>query len=571
MSEMRASVNSVAVVAAVAALAAFFLACQPAGEIADKVLFNGMIYTVDPDWKIASAVAIKGNEILATGNDAEMEAFVGPETEKIDLEGKTVLPGLIDAHVHLIGYASSLNSLDLVGTTSAEEIAEMVRAKAAEVGRHVWIVGRGWDQNDWPEKQFPTHEILDEAAPDNPVLLTRIDGHANWANALAMEIAGVTGETESPEGGEIIHGDDGQPTGVFIDNAEMLVGWHVPGLTPERTSELTIKAVNNCLAVGLTCVHDMGGGPQQIEIIKGLIDEGKFPFRVYFNLNMKLDNLDELMAAGHQNYGDGRLIVRSVKCFADGALGSRGAAMIEPYSDRPDSTGLIVSSEAELTGIVKRALSAGFQVSTHAIGDNGNRITLNAYEAALAEVPTEDHRLRIEHAQILAPEDIPRFAQLGVLPSMQPTHCTSDLPWAVDRVGLERIKGAYAWRTLLNTGVYIPCGSDFPVEQINPMFGFYSAVTRKHQDGSPQEPYYPSHFDEVMTREEVLKGFTIWAAQAGFAEDWLGSLEPGKRADLVVFDRDVMTVDPPEILGAKVVLTMVDGEIVYRGGEGSAL
>ena len=567
---MRTCKNWIATVTAVAAVAAFFFACQPAGEPADTVLLNGTVYTVDPDWKIATAVAIRGNEIVATGSDAEIEAFVGPETERIDLEGKTVLPGLVDAHAHLFGYAGSLDSLDLVGTASAEQIAEMVSAKAAEVGRHVWIVGRGWDQNDWPEKVFPTHAILDEAAPDNPVLLTRIDGHAIWANALAMEIAGVTSETEAPEGGEIIRDGSGRPTGIFVDAAEGLVARQIPPTSPERMRELAIDAVNNCLAVGLTGVHDMGGGPSQIELVKGLIAEGKFPFRVYFNLSAGLENLDELLAAGHQDHGDGRLIVRSVKCFADGALGSRGAAMIEPYSDRPDSTGLIVTSEAELTDIVKRALSAGFQVSTHAIGDNGNRITLNAYEAALAAVPTEDHRLRIEHAQILAPEDLPRFAELGVLPSMQPTHCTSDLPWAIDRVGMERIKGAYAWRTLLNTGVYIPCGSDFPVEQINPMFGFYSAVTRQHQDGAPGEPYYPSHFEEVMTREEVLKGFTIWAAQAAFAEDWLGSLEPGKRADLVVFDRDVMTVDPQEILGAKAVLTMLDGEIVYSSEEGSA-
>ena len=549
--------------------------CQPAADTkADVVLFGGTVYTVDPDWKIATAVAIKGNEILATGSDSEIEAYIGPDTKKIDLAGKAVLPGLIDSHVNLVNYSGSLDSLDLVETTSAEEIAAMVRAKAEEIVPGEWILGYGWDHNVWPGRQFPTFEILDEAAPDNPVLLTRKDGHAGWVNSSAMKLAGITRATQAPSGGEIKRDAAGNPSGVFVDAAMDMVEKSVPPMSHERLANLIEQAVDNCLAVGLTGGHNMsvppvvlGGELEHIEIIKGMIEEGRFPFRLYFHLSDGLENLDEVMAQGHQNHGDGRLIVRAVKCFADGSLGSRSAAMLDPYTDDPSTSGLVVLDEAQLTDVSIRALKAGFQVTTHACGDRGAQITLNAYEAALKAVPTEDHRLRMEHAQMLAPEDIPRFAQLGVIPSMQPTHFTSDTPWVIDRIGMERVKYAYAWRTMLNTGVYVPCGSDFPVENINPMFGFYSAITRKHQDGTPEEPYYPSHFDEVMTREEVLKGFTIWAAKAAFSEDWLGSLEAGKRADLVVLDRDVMKVEPPEILGTKVVLTMVDGEVVYRGEE----
>ena len=575
---MRGFMKTIAGIALAAAMLYGLAGCQPAAEsTADVVLVGGTVYTVDSEWQITSAVAIKGNAIIAVGSDAEIEAYVGPETETIDLEGKTVLPGLIDAHAHLMIYSFNLARLNLTGTSGPEEIAEMVRARAAELEPGEWITGRGWDHNTWPDKQFPTHDILDEAAPDNPVVLTRKDGHASWVNSKTMEIAGITRATKPPTGGDILRDSSGDATGIFIDYAEDLVESHIPPLSSEQLADLVEKAVHNCLAVGLTGMHDMaggpkemGGGPEHIELIRGLIEEGRFPIRCYFNLADWLENLDEIMAEGHQNYGDGRLIVRSVKCFSDGSLGSRSAAMLEPYTDLATSRGLVISDEAALTDVTIRALKAGFQVTTHACGDRGARNVLNAYEAALKAVPTEDHRLRMEHAQMLAPEDIPRFAELGVIPSMQPTHFTSDTPWVVDRVGEERMKGGYAWRSMLNSGVYIPCGSDFPVENINPMHGFYSAVTRKHQDGTPQEPYYPSHFDEVMTREEVLKGFTIWAAKAAFSEDWLGSLEPGKRADLVVFDRDVMTVEPAQILGAKVILTMVDGEIVYRGGESSA-
>lgn len=548
-------------------LAVFMLcpleAAQSPEEKADLLLYNGVIYTVDSEFNIADAIAVRGNKVLAVGTKAEIEKYGSPNSLRIDLNGRAVIPGLIDAHAHIFGYAASLDRIDLFGTKSAEEIAKIVAAKAKEVGPGVWIVGRGWDQNDWPEKKFPTHEILDKAVPDNPVVLTRIDGHANWANAAAMKLGGVTKETKDPPGGEIIRDEQGNPTGVFIDRAEGLVADNIPPTKPARLKVLMTKAIRNCLAVGLTGVHDMGGGPSNIAMIKNLIDERNFPFRVYFNLSAGLSNLDELTAKGYINYGDGRLVVRSVKAYADGALGSRGAAMLEPYSDRPESRGLIIMNKEALQNVTERCLKAGFQVSVHAIGDRGNRITLDAYEAALKNVPSPDARLRIEHSQILSPQDIPRFAALKVLPSMQPTHCTSDFPWVFDRVGKERAKGAYAWRRLIDSGVKIPCGSDFPVERINPMLGFYAAITRQHEVGTPAEGYFP---DQRMTREEALRGFTIWTAYAGFAEDWLGSLEPGKRADLVVLDRDIMKVPPLDILKTKVILTILDGKIVHQQG-----
>jgi predicted amidohydrolase YtcJ len=537
----------------------------------DTVLFNGVIYTVDGDFRVAEAIAIKDDKIIAVGSTEKLLSYIESATNKINLEGRAVIPGLIDAHAHLMGYAASLDRLDLVGTTSSADIADIVAAKAAELQPGEWITGRGWDQNDWEVKEFPTADMLDAAAPDNPVALTRIDGHASWANSAALRIAGITADTVNPDGGEIIRDADGNPTGVFIDRAMGLVGQHVPGTSPERLKELLKKAVDNLLAVGLTGMHDMGGSPDDVAMIKELVDAGEFPFRVYFNYSARLDSVyfsgsserksfDDLLAEGPQVYGDQQLIIRSVKTFADGALGSRGAAMVEPYSDRPESTGLLMSDEAALQELTERCIKAGFQVCTHAIGDLGNRITLNAYEKALEATGAQDARLRIEHAQILAPDDIPRFKELGVLPSMQPTHATSDLPWAVDRVGEERIKGGYAWRSLLDTGVIIPCGSDFPVELINPFHGIYSAVTRKHHDGTPPEGYFP---DQKMTREEALKGFTIWAAYAGFMEDTIGSLEPDKKADLLVLDRDVMTVPEEEIFGTKVMIALVNGEFAH--------
>lgn len=532
---------------------------QPA-PAADLVLHNGVIYTVNGEFAVAEAVAVKDGAIVAVGTDEELKDWIAGAERTIDLAGKTVVPGLIDAHAHLAGYAAALDKIDLVDTAGIAEIGEKVAARVAASQPGEWIIGRGWDQNDWEVKQFPTAADLDTYAPDNPVMLTRVDGHAIWANSAAMKMAGVDKNTPAPDGGEIIRDRRGNPTGIFVDNAEGLIANHVPPVPRERMKELMQQAVRNCLAVGLTGNHEMGAGPDDLVLIKELIEEDKWPYRYYVLLSSGLPNLDELLAAGAQNVGNDRLVVRGVKAYADGALGSRGAALLAPYSDRPDSSGLVITSKEELQALTERCLTAGFQVCTHAIGDRGNRTVLDAYEGALTATGAADARLRIEHAQIISPEDMGRFKALGVIPSMQPTHCTSDLPWAIDRIGSERITGAYAWRTLLETGVFIPCGSDFPVEGINPIWGFYSAVTRKHQDGTPAEGYFP---EQKMTREEALKGFTIWAAWSGFMEDRVGSIEVGKHADFVVLDRDIMQVPENEILGATVLLTIIDGVTVY--------
>lgn len=557
---MKNNLRSLLVLTLISVTALLLSCAQPQQKEADLVLHNGVIYTVDNNFSVVEAIAILNDKIVATGSDADLKVYIDSAKEKIDLGGKAVYPGLIDAHAHITGYAQNLDKIDFMDTTSAEQIAAMVAEKAKTLKPGEWITGRGWDQNDWPIKEFPTYQILSEAAPDNPVVLTRVDGHANWANAKAMEIAGVDKSTADPSGGEIIRDNNGNPTGVFIDNAETLITRHVPDMAPERTRELLKKAIANCNAAGLTGVHDMGGGPANVEMMKSLIDEDAFPFRVFFNYSTGLKNLDQILAAGIINHGDYKLVAGSIKAFCDGALGSRGAAMLEPYSDRPDSTGLIVDDEDRLAEFATKALENGFQMSVHAIGDKANRMTLNAYERAIKATGKTGARLRIEHSQILAPEDIPRFKELEVLPSMQPTHCTSDMPWAIDRVGEERAKGAYAWRSLLETGVIIPCGSDFPVEKIEPLRGFYSAVTRKHEDGQPENGYFP---DQVMTRQEALKGFTIWAAYSGFMENVVGSLEVGKKADLIIMDRDIMKVPEEKILGSVVLKTFVDGKLVY--------
>jgi predicted amidohydrolase YtcJ len=542
-------------------------ACAPAQDAeaqqADTILYNGVFYTVDAEFSVAEAVAIKNKTVLAVGSNREILALAGPETLRIDLQGKAVVPGLVDAHTHMMGYALGLDQVDLMGCGSAEEAAAKVAAKAKDSQPGEWILGQGWDSNEWADRSFPTCAPLDKAAPANPVVLVKQDGHSCWINSAAMRAAGIDAGTPEPDGGKIIRDGAGNPSGVLVDTAMGLIESHVPPVSPERQRILLARAVRDWLAVGLVGIHDMGGGLEEIAAVKALIDQGDFPFRVYFNFADNLADLDEILKAGPAEYGDGRLVLRSVKAYIDGSLGSRSAALLEGYVGRPDDTGLLVNSKDYIQDLTERCLRAGFQVSTHACGDRGARLVLDAYEAALKSIPTADHRLRVEHAQLLAPGDFQRFASLGVIPSMQPSHCTSDFPWGIDLLGEERAKGAYAWRSFLDAGSIIPCGSDFPVERINPMLGFYAAITRQHEDGTPAEGYYP---EQRMIREEALKGFTIWAAHAAFAEKEQGSLEPGKRADLVVLDRDIMKAPPRDIIDTKVVLTLLDGKIVYRRG-----
>ncbi len=544
-----------------------FTICNCKSKSADLVLRGGKIVTVDKNFSIQEAVAVRGNKIVFVGSNEEVEAFIFPNTTVIELEGKPALPGLIDAHAHLHSLGEELTSLNITGTTSYQQIIDKVSEKVKTVKPGEWITGGRWDQNDWDDKSFPVHDALSEVSPDNPVYLTRIDGNSAFANRKALEYSGITKDTPDPFGGVITRKNNGEPTGVLINRAMNKVIENIPADSEERYREKFRKAVNSCLRVGLTGVHEAGVGPHAIEMYKDLFDKGKLKIRIYAMLGEEEDlPLDMDLVAYFrkhriEGYGDQMLSVRSIKLFFDGALGSRGATFFKPYEDDPQNSGLLRITPEYIYKISKAALEADMGVNTHCIGIRGNRLCLDAYEKALKENPKEGHRFRIEHAQIIRPEDIKKFVSLGVIPSMQPTHCTSDMYFVEDRVGKERAEGAYAWRWFIDAGLVIPCGSDFPVESNNPMLGIYAAVTRQNVEGWPETGWGP---EQRMTREEAIKGFTIWAAYAAFQEDVLGSIEVGKYADFTVLDKDILEVQPKEILTAKVVYTIVGGKIRYR-------
>lgn len=526
----------------------------------DLILHNATIHTLDATTPTAQAVALAGDRILYVGDDATALKLKGPKTRVIDLKGATIVPGLTDAHGHVAGLGSAAGRLELVGTGSAAEIARLVSAKAATLKPGQWITGRGWDQNDWSEKSFPKRQMLDEAAPANPVILERVDGHAVWVNTAAIRLAGVTAKTPDPQGGQILREPSGEATGIFVDNAEDLIGSKLPAPTREETREALIAGMRKCQRAGLTQVHDAGVSAESLELYREILVKGDFPFRIY----AMLSNDEKLLTSSFQRgpeigLGNGRLTIRSVKLYVDGALGSRGAALLSPYRDDPANTGLVRTSPDQLEAVATRAAAAGFQVAAHAIGDRGNRIALDMMEKALPK--TGDYRFRVEHAQLLAPDDIPRFVKLGIIASMQPTHATSDMYWAEERVGPDRIGGAYAWRKLLNTGARLVCGSDFPVESENPILGFYAAVTRQDLKGWPPGGWQP---DQRLTREEALRCFTTEPAWAAFEESSLGMISAGYLADLTVLSRDIMTVPASEIPGTTAVMTVVGGKVAYE-------
>jgi predicted amidohydrolase YtcJ len=536
---------------------------------ADLILHNATIYTVDDARPRAEAIAIRGDRIAALGTSAEMLALKGPATRVIDARGAAVIPGLHDSHGHFTGLGASLQVLRLRGTASWEQIVGMVRRRAAGAKPGEWILGRNWDQNDWPEKEFPVHELLTNAAPNNPVYLTRVDGHAAIANKAAMDAAGLTKDTKDPEGGRIMRDAQGNPTGVLVDQAMRLVREHVPGLTPAQLEEQILLADAEARKLGLTMVHDAGANTETVDAYKRLIDAGKLQTRLYVMLRGPMSMLKPHFDRGPiADYGNHHLAVRAVKISADGALGSRGAALLEPYSDEPGNTGLLVNPPDEVYAQTLAASKAGFQMCVHAIGDRANRMVLDTFERVQKEVPgSRALRMRNEHSQILDAADIPRFGKLNVIASMQATHATSDLPWAPDRLGAQRVdEGAYVWQKLMKSGALIANGSDFPVEEPNPMLGLYAAITRQDPSGHPPNAWQP---DQRMSREETLKSFTINAAFAAHAEKHLGSLEPGKLADLVVLSRDVMTVAPKEILTTTVTTTIIGGKVVYERKAGS--
>ena len=550
------------------ALAAFAPAAIEAQAKADLVLVNGKIYTVDNARPVASALAVRGGRVLFVGSDAEARALANASTRVIDLNGKTVMPGIVDAHAHLLELGNTLARVNLAGSTSYDEVVERVKAWAKDAKPGEWIKGRGWDQNRWTSKEFPTHDALTRAFPNNPVVLERVDGHAYLVNAKAMQLAGVSSSTADPEGGRIIRLASGAPTGVLVDNAENLIDRAIPVPTRGEIRRAIVAAIAECNRLGLTGVHDAGVEPDTIRIYEELAKAGSYNLRNYVMLadpgepGSPTTIRNPYLRRGPQSaLYDGHLWIRAIKLYADGALGSRGAALLAPYADEPTNSGLLRSRPEHIRTWAEEGLRRGFQVNVHAIGDRGNRIVLDAFESALRSVPRADHRFRIEHAQVLSPEDIPRFAKLGVIPSMQPTHQTSDMRWAETRVGPQRIRGAYAWRSLLNTGVVIPSGTDFPVEEVNPLLTFHAAVTRQDPTNWPVGGWYP---EQKMTREEALQSITIWPAYAGFQESMLGSLTPGKYADFIVLDRDIMRIPDAEILGTRVVSTWIGGKRVYE-------
>ncbi|MEA2568022.1 MAG: hypothetical protein QOI24_23 [Acidobacteriota bacterium] len=501
-------------------------------------------------------VLVHGDTIAAVG-PADQLRRENPNAHVVDAGGATILPGLTDAHGHLYGLGLSLDTVNLVGAPTYDEAIARVKDRASRAAANEWVLGRGWDQNRWPGKQFPTAAPLDAAISDHPVWLRRVDGHAGVANSAAMRAAGVTRATPDPEGGRILRDAQGEPTGVFVDGAMSLIDAKVPPPSPALRKARVLAAAKAIAANGLTEMHDAGADDATIDAVRELVREGTFPIRVYMMVSDDERALNEWFARGPLiRFGD-KLTVRSVKLYADGALGSRGAALLAPYSDDPGNTGLLLAKPEHLRDVASRALKAGFQVNTHAIGDRGVRNVIDAYETAGV---TPEKRFRIEHFQIVAPEDFPRIARLGIIASMQPTHATSDMPWAEDRVGAERIRGAYAWRTVVNSGARLALGSDFPVEDVNPFFGLYSAVTRQDQKGNPPGGWYP---DQKLTMDEAVRGFTSDAAYAAFEEDSRGAIEPGKLADFTIVEGDLYAAPLSDLWKSKVRMTVVGGKVVY--------
>ncbi|MFC4526617.1 amidohydrolase [Dyella halodurans] len=529
---------------------------------AATLLVNAHIHTMDPAQPEATALAW-GNDgrLLAVGDATDLQTRY-PDAAKVDAKGSTVIPGLIDAHGHMLGLGMTHIQVDLVGTRSKAEILDRLKAFAAKLPKDAWLVGRGWDQNHWAGKQFPTAADLDGLFPDRPVYLERIDGHAVWVNSAAMKRAtkALDGDWQ-PEGGRIVRAGQ-KASGVLVDGAQHLVGDAMPPLTHAQTRDAYKAAFADAVAAGLTGVHDPGVSLDDFKVLQEMAAAHEIPLRLYEMADGNHAALDWLCAqGGHWADAGGRLQMRTVKLYMDGALGSRGAALLADYNDDHGNRGILVTSPDAYRTAVDKAHRCHVQVATHAIGDRGNRMVLDTYQAVLGDDAKSDHRWRVEHAQIVALDDIPRFAQLRLIASMQPTHATSDMPWAEQRLGAERLKGAYAWQRFIHDNVPLAFGSDFPVEHVNPMLGIYAAVTRQDLNGHPPGGWLP---DQRVSRLEALAGFTRGAAYAGFMENDVGMLKPGMRADFVVLDGDPLKVAPRQIADLKPMSTWVDGKVVYK-------
>ena len=535
------------------------------------LLTAARIHTSDPGQPTVEAMAWDdAGRVLAVGEAAELQSRY-PDAERIDVGDATVVPGLIDAHGHLMGLGQSLMQADLVGAANKDEVVARLKAFAGkeDLPEGAWLIGNGWDQNDWPEKAFPTAADLDAAFPDRPVWLERVDGHAGWANSAAIKLVEqanpaqpLTGDWQ-PDGGRILR-EDGKATGVFVDGAMDLVRAQMPRPDEAWLTEALERALAAAARDGLTGVHDMGVSREDLALYKRFADAGKLTLRIDAYANGDSGALADLCEHGLYRHPGGRVQMRGVKLYIDGALGSRGAALLEDYSDEPGNRGLLVTDPETYEGIVRKARRCGAQVATHAIGDRGNRIVIDTYERVLGDDAKSDHRWRVEHAQIVSPEDIPRFAPLGIIASMQPTHATSDMPWAQERLGKERLFGAYAWQRFLHSGARLALGSDFPVESPDPRLGLYAAVTRQDRDGQPPGGWLP---DQRLSAAEALRGFTSDAAYAGFDEDEVGRLAPGLRADFVVLAEDPLAVPAARLDDLVIESTWLDGKPVYEAGK----
>ncbi len=533
------------------ALLFFFAACS--NNKVDTIIHHAVIYTVDSSFTVAEAMAIKDGKIVATGSNEEiMDQYKA--TENIDAAGAAVYPGFIDAHSHFVGYGRSLFQVDLFGTNTWEETVARVKAFADEHPELSWIQGRGWDQNRWPGKSFPTNEQLNELFPDKPVVLTRVDGHASIANQKALDLAGIqAGQTIV---GGSIETKNGKLTGILIDNADNKVYDQIPAPTKETYIQWLQQAEKNCFAQGLTTVTDCGLNYKDVEAIDALQKEGKLNMRMYVMLSDDPENYAVYLPKGP--YKTDKLFVKGIKVYADGALGSRGACLLHPYSDKPDWTGFLLRDKQHYDSLAQVLAGTDFQMCTHAIGDSANREVLNIYNKYLKG--KNDKRWRIEHAQVIHPNDFALFGKASIIPSVQPTHGTSDMYWAAERLGTERVKGAYAYQQLLQENGWMPLGTDFPVEDISPFKTFLAAVVRKDAKGYPEQGF---QMENALTREATIRGMTIWAAKASFLENEVGSLEKGKKADFILLDQDLMKVAPEKILDTKVKATYSGGQKVH--------
>lgn len=548
--------------------------CSDKIKPADLVMLNGNIITVDSNNTIVQAIAVMDDKIISLGSNDEIKNLIGDSTDVIDLKGKTAIPGFIESHAHLIGTGQAKMNLNLRDAKNWDEVVYLVATAAEELRNGEWIIGRGWHQEKWNPSPleningYPLHNKLSEATPRNPVMLSHASGHAIFANAKAMEIAKVTSETPDPQGGKIVKDNEGNPIGVFMEEAERLISSHYQKYLDERTLAEQINekkkaitlAIDECLSYGITSLHDAGASFEDIQVLKQMVEHGDIKIRLYEMLledyNLLKDSIRTYQTVG---YGNNHLTVQAIKLYMDGALGSRGAWLLSPYQDNPNQSGLNVTPISQIKKIAELAAVNDFQICTHAIGDKANRITLDIYRDIFKQFPDrENFRWRIEHAQHLTKRDIPRFSELGVIASMQTIHCTSDAPYVEKRLGNVRAKiGAYVWQSLIKTGAVICNGTDSPVESINPIQNYYAAVTRKLKDG---EEFYPN---QKMTRLEALKSYTINGAYAAFEENIKGSLEVGKLADITVLSNDLLNVSESDILNTKILYTIVGGKILY--------